>query len=940
VNETLQRLTNALAGRYTIDRELGRGGMAVVYLARDERHQRMVAIKMMLPEVVGDLGTERFKREIQIAARLSHPNILPVFDSGEIENAFFYVMPFVEGESLAVAILRAKQLTIAEAVTITRQVASALDYAHAEGVVHRDIKPPNILLARPRPRSDGTIPDRTPIVTDFGIARALSAGGTRLTSTGLMVGTPTYMSPEQFSNEEIDGRSDQYSLACVLYEMLVGEPPFSGSSPMVVFARHASETVPSLRIVRSTIPEALEEVIFRAMSKVPADRYESIAAFSDAIDAAMAESGGTGRFSRAGAEIVTQSIPRRAVRSTGASRTGAGAPPTGAGASPTGTGAPPTDAELATGTYGKRSRIALAGAAIVVTLAAIGLGWRVLHPGAQDRLRLVVLPFANSGPVGDSSFADGLTEEVISRLSGVPRLGVVARTSAMKYKGTRASAKDIGRELNVQKIVQGTVVWKQATASARQVIVHVAIVNTADEIETPVSDFDGAKLDDIFSIASAVAAKLDLVTGLEANNRSRLAARPTQNREAYEAFLQGNRFYNHSWDSTDVKAAIISYENAVRLDPSFALALAALGRTHGWMYQLRIDDHPSRLVYAKQFIDSALRLSPDLPEAHMALGLYKYWGKRDYDGALQQFDLVQRALPSSADAFNAIGNVNRRKGAFTEAAAGYELAAQFDPRAHQTLFNQAEVLLYLRQYDKSERLVDRVIEIAPDFIDGPILKATLQIHRLGDPAAARRMLSELAARVSGPRWRAIGHHWRAGLFRIVDDSLASAERRLVVNTFGLDTAHYLIARGETYRRFGETARARTYFDSAATYMEATVRRHPDWSNAHGQLALAYAGLGRAADAVREANQAEDMLNETTDALDGPEWVVNVAEAYSMLGNVSKAMEWLAWAMRIPSRLSPKWIELDPIWAPLRSDPRFQTLIKQPPAFGAVGARPH
>jgi serine/threonine-protein kinase len=602
--------------------------------------------------------------------------------------------------------------------------------------------------------------------------------------------------------------------------------------------------------------------------------------------------------------------------------------------------APPTDVAPVPRRALIKRQAMIAGASVVAALAAAGVGWSVLHPTPPEPLRLVVLPFENSGPVGDSSFADGLTEEVISRLSGVPRLGVVARTSAMKYKGTKASARDIGRELKVKKIVQGTVQWKQVSAGPLQMTVHVSIVNAADEIETPVSDFDGSKLDDLYSIASAVAAKLDLVTGLEENKRSRLAAKPTESRDAYEAYVEGNRFYNHSWDSTDVKSAIISYENAVRLDPSFTLALAALGRAHGWMYQLRYDNTQNRLTYAKQYIDSALRLAPNLPEAHLALGLLKYWGKRDYDGALKEFDLVQRALPSSAEALNSIGNVNRRKGALAEAAAAYRTAADLDPRAHQTIFNLAEVLLYQRRYDEAEQLINHVIEIAPDFIDGWLLKATLQIHRLGDPAAARRVLSELTARIPGPRWRSIGHHWRAGLFRIVDDSLPSAERRTGVGTFGLDSAQYLLARSEVYHRFGESAKARIYFDSAATYLQETVRRHPDWSNAHGQLGFAYAGLGRAADAVREADQAEAMLNETTDALDGPEWAVNEAEVYAMLGNVNKAMEWLNWAMRIPSRMSPKWIALDPIWAPLRSDPRFQALVNQPPPLGPVGERPH
>ena len=262
VGDTLERLRLTLAEHYGVKRELGRGGMAVVYLAEDVRHGRDVAIKVLLPELAVSLGGDRFLREIRVAAKLQHPHILPLFDSGSRDGLLYYVMPFVEGESLRDKLTREKQLDIGEAIRLTAEVADALHYAHGQGIVHRDIKPENIMI------SGGHS-----LVADFGIAKALSAAGAeQLTQTGMAIGTPHYMSPEQAIGENIDGRSDQYSLACVLYELLAGQPPFTGPTPMAVLARHSLERVPSLQIVRHSIPEGVELVILRALRKSTASR--------------------------------------------------------------------------------------------------------------------------------------------------------------------------------------------------------------------------------------------------------------------------------------------------------------------------------------------------------------------------------------------------------------------------------------------------------------------------------------------------------------------------------------------------------------------------------------------------------------------------------------------------------------------------------------------
>ena len=275
-----ERLSAALSGRYRLEREVGAGGMATVYLAEDVRHHRRVAIKVLKPELTEALGAERFLKEIEVTAQLQHSHILPLFDSGEVPaehsqpSYLFYVMPFVEGESLRQRIDREKQLSLDAALDLTRQVAGALDYAHRQGVVHRDIKPENILTK-----------DGQALVTDFGIALAVSqAGGSRLTQTGLSIGSPQYMSPEQATGErEIDVRSDVYSLGCVLYEMLAGDPPFGGSTAQAVVARKLTGAVPSLRPVRDTVSQGLDYVVTKALAKVPADRYPTMALFADAL---------------------------------------------------------------------------------------------------------------------------------------------------------------------------------------------------------------------------------------------------------------------------------------------------------------------------------------------------------------------------------------------------------------------------------------------------------------------------------------------------------------------------------------------------------------------------------------------------------------------------------------------------------------------------------
>ena len=286
-------LAGALAGRYRVERELGRGGMATVYLAHDLKHDRPVALKVLRPEIAAALGADRFLREIAITARLDHPHILTLIDSGEAGESLFYVVPYVRGESLRQKLDREQQLPLDVALQITRQVASALDYAHRHGVVHRDVKPENILLH-----------EGEPMVADFGIALAMAHGGAdRLTEMGVSIGTPSYMSPEQASGErEVDARSDVYSLGAVLYEMLAGEPPHTGPTARAIIAKVLTASPTDVAVVRGGVPEPVSAALVRALAKAPADRFATAAAFAEALSLKVEAKSAHGR--RAFAAVV------------------------------------------------------------------------------------------------------------------------------------------------------------------------------------------------------------------------------------------------------------------------------------------------------------------------------------------------------------------------------------------------------------------------------------------------------------------------------------------------------------------------------------------------------------------------------------------------------------------------------------------------------------
>src|SRR5438445_5754279 len=506
--DPFQQLRATLADRYTFERELGRGGMATVYLAQDLKHHRKVAIKVLEPELAAALGPDRFLREIEIAAGLSHPHILPLYDSGEAGASLYYVMPYVEGETLRGRLNRELQLPLEDALRITREVADALSYAHGHDVVHRDIKPENILFQAGHA-----------VVSDFGIARAITAAaGGSLTATGIAIGTPAYMSPEQATgSSRLDGRSDIYGLGCVLYEMLAGEPPYTGPSAQVVMAKRVADPVPSVRRLRETVPSAIDSAITKALAKSPADRFGTAEGFAAALGVGVAAPGAPRRFSRL--------------------------------------------------------RVPIAVSAAVAGIVGTALFLHRTRPPLLDPNLLAVAPFDVLDQKLDL-WREGLVDVLSRDMDGAGTLRVVPVSVVLRRwrgRADAAEAADLRRRTGARLAVVGTVAPEGPdSVRLRSAVVDVASGKTLLEIER--SD----QTDRIDRLADSVT--LDVLRDVRAApaGHTRLVTAGTKSLPALRAFLRGEQLSRR----LSLDSAIEEYDRAVALDSGFALAPDHIGMAH------------------------------------------------------------------------------------------------------------------------------------------------------------------------------------------------------------------------------------------------------------------------------------------------------------------------------------------------------------------------
>jgi eukaryotic-like serine/threonine-protein kinase len=892
--ELPERLRAALAGRYALERELGRGGMGVVYLARDLRHDRPVALKILLPGLAARSGLERFQREILLAARLQHPHILTVLDSGiagdqGVEQPW-YTMPFVDGESLYERLNRERQLPLEDALRIATEAARALGYAHQQGVVHRDVKPENILLTR----------DGTTLVGDFGIARALGADGDerRLTRTGTQIGSPFYMSPEQTNDAAVDGRTDEYALAAVLFEMLTGEPPFAGRTLEAIVAKRLANPTPSARALRDTVPEHVDAAIRRALARAPDDRYATMGEFARALGALSP--GSTGSSAAA------------APRASGV--TPASMPP--AGSRPGRSRAP---------------RVAVA----VVLLAGLALfPWRRIHtpPERPDRgVRVVaVLPFDNLGDSADAYFADGVADEIRAKLAQIAGLEVIARGSSLEYRHATRRPNAVAHELGADYLLTGTVRWdKSGGASRVRVLPELVDVRGGGVAHTRWTQQFDASLTDVFQVQADIAGKVVDALGVALADSARrgLAAQPTGDLAAWDAFLQGEEAaQGMKADQAYLRRAIGFYERAVSLDSTFAQAWAQLSRARTSLYSNGVPDQ-ALAEAARSAAERARALRPNDPLAYLAAGDYfAAVTPIDNDRAAAEYERGLRLAPDDVELLSAVAITGARLQQWDGIVPRLERAMRLDPRSSTAARRLATAHIFLRQYARADSAVDRAIALAPTNPQMVLLKVMVELGR-GDLAAARSAVRAAAERIDDTTLLAFLVTYQ-DLYWVLDDAQLSRALQLSPDAFDQDRGVWGIVRAEMHHLQHEERRAAIYADSARLALEAQSRAAPEDAQRHALLGLALAYLGRKAEAIREGRRGVELLPISRDAFLGPYVQLQLVRIYLLTGEPALGLDELERLLRVPFYLSSGWLRVDPTFDPIRTEPGFQRLVSQ------------
>lgn len=651
MSDEIERLTAALAGRYRVERELGAGGMATVYLAYDLRHDRHVALKVLLPDLASTIGTERFLREVRITASLTHPHILPLLDSGEAAGRLFYVMPYVEGGTLRDILRQQPQLGIARALEITRQVADALAYAHVHGVLHRDIKPENILFQSGHA-----------LVGDFGIAGALAASGAgeHLTKTGALLGTPAYMSPEQATGErDLDARTDVYSLACVTYEMLTGEPPFTGPTSQVVLVRRLTETPRAVSATRKAVPAGVDAAVARALAPA-ADRFSTVAEYAAALEMPNAPS-----------------MPR----------------PTG--------------------------RQWLVGVAVLMVVASAGY-WAIQRAGASkapaELPRLAVLPFENLGGADDEPFTDGLTDEITSRLAEISGLRVVSRTSAKRFKNSDLSMKQLGEQLGADYILEGTVRTDRASGSAGAARVIPQLIRASDDVHVWQNRFDASlNPGDIFRVQADIARQIanSLRITLGETERARIDMPTTSDSAAYRLDQLG-RFHWAKRDAEGLLRAVQYFSEAIARDSGFVDAYAGLtAASLSYLTLFAPDSGLAASASARSAARRAVQLDSASATAQAALGYALMISEWDWQSAESAF---QRAILLDSEygpAHYWYAQLLWAQNRFDDALEQAQLGVAVDPLSTVAHLALARSYQLLGRLDESAAALRRVIELQP-----------------------------------------------------------------------------------------------------------------------------------------------------------------------------------------------------------------------------------
>ena len=900
---------------YRITGKLGSGGMGDVYEAEDTELRRKVALKVLPEDLASDPERlERFKREARAVAALNHPNIITLHSVEEADGRHFLTMELVEGESLDQRIPEGG-LSLDQLFELAIPVADALAAAHEKGVVHRDLKPANVMVG-----ADGRVK-----IVDFGLAKlweaepgheetALETEG--LTKEGVAMGTAPYMSPEQLQGIEVDHRSDLFSLGILIFEMTTGRRPFKGSSSIELASSILKDSPDSVTDIREGVPRHLGRIIRHCLEKDPELRYQSAKDVRNEL-AGLKE------------EVKSGEVPL----STGAMP-----------AMP----APQSAAQPALAASPTRPRWLIPGAIVAVLAVVALIFWMRLGQGDEASVapstaaetapteagpkKIVVLPFENLGAAEDEYFAAGMTEEISSRLASASNLGVISRSSAIQYDRTGKTLKQVGEDLGVGYVLEGTVRWAKSGDGTSRVRITPQLTRVADDTQLWAESYDRT-IEDIFEVqsevADAVLQSLDLQ--LLAGSGQADDGAPTENLEAYNLFLRAKSIAEQvtlSQNEEDRYEAVALLQRALELDPDFAQAWAEMSEQHAELYFNGEDRTEERLEKSLSAVEKALAIDPELPQAYVALGHYYYWGPRDYARALEAFDKAEASLPNDPDLMASIAYIRRRQGHFEEALEKLQRSVGLDPRSVQKNRALGTTYISLGRYEEADQQLTKTLELSSQAVGARLWQSLNWLLWKGDARGAAALADPLVA-MDVPDFKFFKATMlvTAGDHQEALDLLDEMDEVSYPNQFFANSVDLL--RAWIFQLGGKQEESRESAVAAIEYLEGEVLANPNDPRMHGSLGQAYALVGRAEEAVREGERAVKLQPVSMDAMEGPGRLFELTKIHSALGNLDETLELLdqlltgdkAW-VSVPS------IKADPIYDFLRDDPGYEELIEK------------
>jgi TolB-like protein/tetratricopeptide (TPR) repeat protein/tRNA A-37 threonylcarbamoyl transferase component Bud32 len=865
-------------GDYELLEEIGRGAQGVVFRARQKSLNRTVALKVIsLGQWASKAHLKRFRREAEAAASLDHPSIVPIYEVGERDGSCYFSMKFVEGGQLD-EIVRRTPMSIRQAVELIARVARTVHYAHEHRILHRDIKPGNILLdAKGEPH-----------LTDFGLARLVESESS-VTQTLDVLGTPSYMAPEQAvgNNAAVSSVTDVYGIGAVLYQLLTGQPPFAGGATYETIKLLLDTEPKQPRLLNPKIDRDLSTICLKCLEKDPKRRYSSALALAEDLERWLKHepilARHTGVFAR-GKKWVQRN---------------------------------PTTALLTA------SLIALAAAA----------GWIVWkselirQPVATG---IAVLPFENLSVQREDAtgFVDGVQDDILTKLARIADLKVISRTSVMEYRDKR-NVRQIGNDLRVSHVLEGSI-----GRIGTRFHMNAQLIDTRTDTHVWVEQYD-RDLNDLFTTQSEIAQKIAERLNAKVTSAEKLAIerKPTGDLVAFELYSRAISLTPTSRSPTadSGQQAIDLLKQAVARDPSFLEAYCALALAHDQLYFFGHDHTPARLASAEAAIQEAFRIRPNAGEAHLARAFHLYNGYLDYHGALAELEVARQTLPNDPRVFRLTGYIQRRQGHWEECTRYLERALELDPRNRNTLESLGDSYGGLRRYAEQKSNFDRILAIEPNNLAVKAERAFLEVNWKANTGPLRQLIDDVRA-TNPAAMPQIAPWWLE--CALAERDVAAAREALLAfdeGPLGVDAVHFprAFVEGDIARMANDEHNAQLAFAAAHAEQEKTVQAQPDYGPAWCVLGVIDAALGRKEDALREGRRAVELLPVEKDSVNGLHMIEYLAMIAAWVDEKDLACEQLAKAIRYPmypSTVSYGELKLMPCWDALRGEPCFEKIV--------------